>query len=228
MFLLSLVSAISTCPIEIDLDRRHILLVHHICRVHKPGVPRGPASTPGLGLRKQHVAHGMAQKPKNTMGWKDILVLDQKVYPKEQNARSSTSSAHLSDRSTRFGQQPPPGGLFDRKAWPKTMPPTPTPRFRPGVRRKPGCRSSPTGATRTNWGHPTTVARLEGTRGERKRQRISQTTIPGTIPYTPAGTVLHNRSDANNIVGANICAYSIAGTIRAPIWQKAPHASRHQ
>ena len=34
------------------------------CRVHKPGVPRGPASTPGLGLGKQHIVHGPAQKSK--------------------------------------------------------------------------------------------------------------------------------------------------------------------
>ena len=32
MFLLSLVSAISTCPIEIDLGRPHILLIHCLSR----------------------------------------------------------------------------------------------------------------------------------------------------------------------------------------------------
>ena len=32
MFLLLLVSTISTCPIEIDLDRPHILLVHRLFR----------------------------------------------------------------------------------------------------------------------------------------------------------------------------------------------------
>ena len=35
-----------------------------MCRVHKPGVPRGLASTPGLGPRKQHVIHGPAQESK--------------------------------------------------------------------------------------------------------------------------------------------------------------------
>ena len=34
------------------------------CQVHKPGVPWGPASTPGLGLGKQHVVHGPAQESK--------------------------------------------------------------------------------------------------------------------------------------------------------------------
>ena len=54
------------------------------CLVHKPGVPQGPASTPGLGRRKQHVVHGPAQESKNTTGRKDSPVADRKVYPKEQ------------------------------------------------------------------------------------------------------------------------------------------------
>ena len=32
------------------------------CRVHKPGVPRGPAPMPGLGPGKQHIFHGPAKK----------------------------------------------------------------------------------------------------------------------------------------------------------------------
>ena len=47
--------------------------------------------------------------------------------PKRTSARSSTSSAHLSDRSTRFRHQPSPSSLSNRKAWPKTLLPTPTP-----------------------------------------------------------------------------------------------------
>ena len=34
------------------------------CRVHKPGVPRGPASALGLGPGKHHVVHGPAQESK--------------------------------------------------------------------------------------------------------------------------------------------------------------------
>ena len=34
------------------------------CRFIKPGVPRGPASTPGLGPGKQHTVHGPAQESK--------------------------------------------------------------------------------------------------------------------------------------------------------------------
>ena len=36
------------------------------------------------------------------------------------------------------------------------------------------------------------------------------------------GTVLHNHSDANNIVGADICAYSIVGAIALPYGEKPP------
>jgi len=35
------------------------------CRVHKPRVPRGPASTPRLAPSRQHVTHGPAQESKN-------------------------------------------------------------------------------------------------------------------------------------------------------------------
>ena len=142
--------------------------------------------------------------------------------PKRTSARSSTSSAHLSDRSTRFGNRPPPGGPSDRKAWPKTLLPTLTSCFRPGARRKPACRSSPTDVTRTDWGHPTGDARSEGTRGERKRQRTSQTTILGTIPCTHVGTVLLNYPDTNIIVGADICVYSIVGAVGLPYDKKPP------
>ena len=51
--------------------------------------------------------------------------------PKRTSSHSSASSARLSDRSTRFRHQPSPSGLSNRKAWPKTRLPTPTPR--PGL-----------------------------------------------------------------------------------------------
>ena len=38
--------------------------VYTLCRVYKPRVPQGPASTPGLGPREQHVIHGAAQESK--------------------------------------------------------------------------------------------------------------------------------------------------------------------
>ena len=142
--------------------------------------------------------------------------------PERTSARSSASSAHLSDRSTRFRHQPPPGGLSDRKAWPKTLLPTPTPRLRPGTRRKPACRSSPTGSARVDWGHPTRDARSEETRGEWRRQRTKSNHDIGTIPCTPAETVLHDRSDTSSIVGTDICVYSIAGVVGLPYGKRPP------
>ena len=161
------------------------------CRVHKPRVPRGPASTPGLDPGEQPVAHGPAQKSKKQrVGRIDRSPIGRST--KRTNARSTTSSAHLSDRSARLGRRPPPGGLSDRKAWPKTLLPTPTPRLRPETRRKPAYRSSPTGTASTDWSHPTGDSRSEGTRGKRRKQRTKSKHGTRTIPCTPAGTVLHN------------------------------------
>ena len=148
--------------------------------------------------------------------------------PERANTRSSTSSAHLSNRSTRFGHQLPPSGLSYQKAWPKMLLPTPTPRLRPGTRRKPAYRSSPTGAARADWSHSTGDARSEGTRGERRRQRTKSNHDTGTIPCTPAGTVLLNRLDTNSIVGADICVYSIVGAVGLSYGKKPPHASGHR
>ena len=142
--------------------------------------------------------------------------------PKGTNTCSSTSSAHLSDRSTRFGRQPPPGGLSDRKAWPKTLLPTPTPRLRLEARRKPAYRSSPTGTASTDWSHPTGDSSSEGTRGERRKQRTKSKHGTGTIPCTPAETVLHDHPDTSSIVGINICVYSIAGVVGLPYGKRPP------
>ena len=155
------------------------------------------------------------------------------------NVCSTTSSAHLSDRSARLGRRPPPGGLSDRKAWPKTLLPTLTPRLRPETRRKPAYRSSPTGTVSTDWSHPTGDSRSEGTRGERRKQRIKSKHGTRTIPCMHAGTVLHNRPDTNSmggtdicvysIVGADIYVYSIVGAVGAPVQQKGPpYASGHR
>ena len=73
-----------------------------ICWVHKPGVPRRPASTPRLGPSRQHATHGPAQESKTT-GQKGGPVTNQKVWLRRNNAFSSTTSAHLSDRSAHFG-----------------------------------------------------------------------------------------------------------------------------
>ena len=105
--------------------------------------------------------------------------------PKRTSTRSSTCSAHLSDRNT--------GALASDTSRLRAVSPIgrPGPKrcflLRPRVsdqrlRRKPTCRSSPASATRTDWGHLTGDARSEGTRGEQKRQRTSQTMILGPYP----------------------------------------------
>ena len=155
-----------------------------MCRVHKPRVPRRPASPQRLGPSRQRTTHGLAQGSRTT-GRKGGPVTDRKVWSKRNNARSLTTSAHLSDRSARFGLQPPPDGLSDRKAWPKILLPTPTPRLRPGFAEtllaallRPA-QPEPTRAIR-----PGTPAQKEPEGVRRKaRQGIQvKTTIPGTIP----------------------------------------------
>ena len=199
-----------------------------IYRVHKPEVPRGPASTPGLSPNRQHTTHGPTQESKTT-GRKGGPVTDRKVWTKRNGARSSTTLAHLSDRSACFRLQPPSDSLSDRKAWPKALLPTPTPHRRPGgtetlltaLLRL--ARSEPTGAIR-----PGTLARKEpGANGESKLGRISQTMISGTIPCTPAGTVLCNRPNTNSIVGADIYLYSVVGAVNSHMLRP-PRASGHR
>ena len=156
------------------------------------------------------------------MGREDCLVADREVYPKEQTPalqliRPTSLTGALASDTNRLQAVSPIG-----RPGPKTLLPTPTPRLRLRSHRKPACRSSTTGAAGADWGHPIGDARSEGTRGEHRRQRISQTMIPGTIPYTPTGTVLHNRPDTNNIVGADICVYSIVGAIGLPYGKKPP------
>ena len=123
------------------------------CRVHKPGVPRGLASTPRLGPSRQHVTHGPAQESKNNRPEGRSNHRPEGLAEEEQRPLVGYFGPPLQpERSLRL--QPPPDGLSDRKAWPKTLLPTPTPRLRPGTRRKPAYRSSPTGTASTDWSHP--------------------------------------------------------------------------
>ena len=148
--------------------RPHDKLYYGMCRVHKPGVPRGPASTPGLGPRRQHVAHGPAQeskrnRPEGRSGHRPEG-LSEEQHPlvnyfgpplrPERSLQTPAASGRplrsegLAQRST-FG--------FD--------PASPT-----EGHRNPAHRSSPTGATKADWGHPTGDARSEGARDERRKQ----------------------------------------------------------
>ena len=126
------------------------------------------------------------------MGWPRSLKLNgpegqsghrPEGLPKRTSARSSTSSAHLFDRSTRFGHQPPPSGLSDRKGLAQNaasyFDPTspigdPVGSLLTALLRL--ARPGPTGAIR-----PGTPARKgPGANGEGSAQ--SQTTIPGPYP----------------------------------------------
>ena len=91
-------------------------------------------------------------KSLNTTGQRNGPATNWKVGPKKSNTRSSATSAHLSDRSSRFGLQPPPDGLSDRKACPE-----PYFRLRPHVSptrvcKNPARRSSPTGTNQSRLG----------------------------------------------------------------------------
>ena len=102
-----------------------------------------------------------------------------------------------------------PIGRLAQSATSDSDPTSPT-----GVRRNPAHHSSPTGATRTDWGHSTRNACSEGTRRRTEKASQgaqSQTTIPGTIPCT----VLYNHPDTNSIVGADISFYSIVGAVNS-------------
>ena len=59
---------IKSLPIQVYSYNSVIKLIIAICRVHKPGVPRGPASLQRLSLAdeccEQRAALGLAQVPK--------------------------------------------------------------------------------------------------------------------------------------------------------------------
>ena len=112
------------------------------------------------------------------------------VLPVRTGTCSSASSAHLSDRSTRFRHQPCPSSLSNRKAWPKMLLPALTPRLRPHDRGSREAYSSLFSDRRTKGrlepsdrGLP---VRKEPEDVRRKARHGSQvkTTVPGAIPCT--------------------------------------------
>ena len=131
------------------------------CRVHKPGVPRRPASQQRLSPSRQRVTHGPAQ------------VSEQQVRramqsPTERSGRGgATPVFQLQPTSPTRGltpvSSPPPDGLFDRRAWPNTASDS-DPHLRPGILQTPAHCSSLTGTIRTAWNHPTGDARSVRTR----------------------------------------------------------------
>ena len=90
-----------------------------------------------------------------------------------------------------------PDSLFDRKAWPKHY-------FRLRPASPTGDMPNPCSRLFSDWRdqnrlgptdreHP--LGKDPGTNGESKVGHTSQTTIPGTVPYTPAETVLYDLPD---------------------------------
>ena len=114
--------------------------VAYRCRVHKPGVPRGPASTPRLPLSGQHTTHGSAQGSKTT-GRKSGPV----TSPTARRLLQPTSpTGALASDSSRLRTASPIGRLA-QSATSDSDPASPT-----GVHKDPAHRSSPTGATRAD------------------------------------------------------------------------------
>ena len=82
----------------------------------------------------------------------------------------------------------------------------------------PAHRSSPTGALRADWSHPTGGTPFGGHRktcGERQGRLTSQNHC--TRDHTLHETVLCSHPDTNSIVGADISPYSIVGAAKNPI-----------
>ena len=77
-----------------------------------PGSLRDRLPRQGSAQTGSTQTHGPAHESKTT-SLKVGPVTDWKVWMKRNDARSSTTSAHLFDRSARFRLQPPPDGLSD-------------------------------------------------------------------------------------------------------------------
>ena len=133
------------------------------CRVHKPGVPRGPASQQRLGPSRQRTTHGRAQvseqqarraiqSPTGRPG-RGGTVPTSDSSPPIRSEHPHRSLAHL--RTASPTKRPGQSTTSD------SNPTSPT-----GVCKDLAHYSSPTGATRVDWDQPTGDARSEGT-GER-------------------------------------------------------------
>ena len=177
-------------------------------RVHKPEVPRGPASQQRLGPSRQ--THNSWAGPSTKMtGQRGDRIFDQEAWPKRNNVRFPIL-AHLSDWSTRFGLQPTFGRSLLPEGLAKALPPTPTHVSDRGCA-KPLlmallrlARSEPTGTNR-----PGTPARkiLGNERRKQGRAHKSNLNTGDHTLYTYRNSTLqppwHN-SDPNSVVGADI------------------------
>ena len=151
------------------------------CRVHKPGVPRGPASTPGLGPRKQHVVHGPAQESKTQRAGRTVRSLTGRSTQKNKRPLVSffgppLRPEHSLQAPAVSKQSLQSEGLAQNVASCSD----PTTR----ARGKPAHRSSPTGALRADWSHPTggsPFGRNQKTCGERQEAARNSHTASRSI-----------------------------------------------
>ena len=144
------------------------------CQVHKPRVPRGLASTPGLGLGKQHIVHGPAQKSKSQQAGRVV--------------RSPTGRSTLKNKCPFVNFFDPPlrsehslqaPAASKQSLQSEGLAQNATSDSDPAIeaRGNPAHRSSPTGALRADWSHPTGGTPFGGHRktcGERQGRLTSQ------------------------------------------------------
>jgi len=125
------------------------------CRVHKPEVPRGPASTPGLALGKQHIVHGPAQESKTQRAGRAVRSPTGRSTQKNKCLLVSffgpplrlECSLRAPAASKRFLQSEGLKRCFLLR--PRDSDPTTE------ARGNPAHRASSTGVLRADWSHPT-------------------------------------------------------------------------
>ena len=137
-------------------------------------------------------------------GQKGDPITDRKVWPRRNGTRfllwPTSSIGALASVSN-----PPPDGLFDRKAWPKTPLSTLTPHSLTEDT------PSPCSLLLSNWRDQSRLGSID--RGRpfvrdqetgREKQGEVHNSNHGTRDHTLHGTIFYNRPDINSVVGAYI------------------------
>ena len=164
-----------------------------MCRVRKPGVPRGPASTPGLGPGKQHIFHGTTQKTKTQQAGRAVRSSTGRSTRKNRRPLVSFFGPPLrpehSLQAPAISKQSLQSKGLAQNAASCSDPTT-------GARGKPAHRSSPTGALRADWSHPTGGSPFGGTRRRAVKGKACLTSQNHcTMDHTLRKTVLCSHPD---------------------------------
>ena len=173
-------------------------MFHSMCRVHKPGVPRGPAFQQRLGPSRQRATHGLAQVSERQAR--------RMIHsPTGRPGRGGTAPVFRLRPTSPIGalpsvSSPPPDGLSDQKAWPDTAFDS-HPCLRPGMRQTPAHYSSSTDAIGADWNQPTGDVRLVRTRKRTEKVRQGaqvepqyQEPYPVHLPSNTLRPSWHNRT----------------------------------